>query len=80
MALLRGEALLSARVQLEPSELNRYRLSAFLALLTEQAFLDQPAAELPNTTSTRAWLAPAGAAGAGGQGFGIMQRLRPPQD
>jgi hypothetical protein len=41
MALLRGAALLSARVQLEPCELNRTRLSAFLALLAEQAFLDQ---------------------------------------
>ena len=41
IALLRGAALLSARVQLDPSELNRSRLNAFLALLAEQAFLDQ---------------------------------------
>ena len=41
IALLRGAALLSARVQLEPSELNRSRLNAFLALLAEQALLDQ---------------------------------------
>ena len=34
-------ALLSARVQLDPSELNRSRLNAFLALLAEQALLDQ---------------------------------------
>ncbi len=33
LALLRGAALLSARVQLDPSELNRSRLNAFLALL-----------------------------------------------
>ena len=38
IALLRSAALLSARVQLDPSELNRSRLTAFLALLTEQAF------------------------------------------
>ena len=41
IALLRGAALLGARVQLEPSELNRSRLNAFLLLLAEQAFLDQ---------------------------------------
>ncbi|MBM5801550.1 MAG: hypothetical protein FJ077_12130 [Cyanobacteria bacterium K_DeepCast_35m_m2_023] len=41
IALLCNAALLSARVQLDPSELNRSRLSAFLALLAEQAFLDQ---------------------------------------
>ena len=45
IALLRGAALLSARVQLEPSELNRTRLSAFLSLLAEQAFLDQQGPE-----------------------------------
>ncbi len=45
IALLRGAALLSARVQLEPSELNRPRLSAFLALLAEQTFLDQQGPE-----------------------------------
>jgi hypothetical protein len=45
IALLRGAALLSARVQLEPSELNRTRLNAFLALLAEQAFLDQQGPE-----------------------------------
>ena len=38
IALLRSAALLSARVQLDPSELNRSRLTAFLALLAEQAF------------------------------------------
>jgi hypothetical protein len=36
IALLRGAALLSARLQLDPSELNRSRLNAFLALLAEQ--------------------------------------------
>ena len=41
IALLRIAALLSARVQLDPSELNRSRLNAFLALLAEQALLDQ---------------------------------------
>ena len=41
IALLRIAALLSARVQLDPSELNRSRLIAFLALLAEQALLDQ---------------------------------------
>ena len=41
IAFLRGAALLSARVQLDPSELNRSRLNAFLALLAEQALLDQ---------------------------------------
>ena len=41
IALLRGAALLGARVQLEPSELNRTRLNAFLSLLAEQPFLDQ---------------------------------------
>ena len=41
IALLRSAALLSARVQLDPSELNRSRLIAFLALLAEQALLDQ---------------------------------------
>ena len=41
IALLRSAALLSARVQLDPSELNRSRLNAFLALLAEQALLDQ---------------------------------------
>ena len=45
IALLRGAALLSARVQPEPSELNRTRLSAFLSLLAEQAFLDQQGPE-----------------------------------
>ena len=40
-ALLRSAALLSARVQLDPSELNRSRLIAFLALLAEEALLDQ---------------------------------------
>ena len=41
IALLRSAALLSARVQLDPSELNRSRLNAFLALLAEEALLDQ---------------------------------------
>jgi len=41
IALLRSAALLSARVQLDPSELNRSRLNAFLGLLAEQALLDQ---------------------------------------
>ena len=41
IALLRSAALLSARVQLDPSELNRSRLNAFLALLAEQALSDQ---------------------------------------
>jgi len=41
IALLRSAALLSARAQLDPSELNRSRLNAFLALLAEQALLDQ---------------------------------------
>ena len=41
IALLRSAALLSSRVQLDPSELNRSRLNAFLALLAEQALLDQ---------------------------------------
>ena len=41
IAFLRSAALLSARVQLDPSELNRSRLNAFLALLAEQALLDQ---------------------------------------
>ena len=41
IALLRSAALLGARVQLDPSELNRSRLNAFLALLAEQALLDQ---------------------------------------
>jgi len=41
IALLRGAALLSARLQLDPSEPNRSRLNAFLALLAEQALLDQ---------------------------------------
>ena len=41
IALLRSAALLSARLQLDPSELNRSRLNAFLALLAEQALLDQ---------------------------------------
>ena len=36
IALLRGAALLSARLQLDPSEPNRSRLNAFLALLAEQ--------------------------------------------
>jgi len=33
ITLLRGAALLDARYQLDPSELNRSRLKAFLALL-----------------------------------------------
>jgi hypothetical protein len=38
----RGAALLSARVQLDPSdELNRARLNAYLALLAEQDRIDQ---------------------------------------
>ena len=41
IALLRSAALLSARIQLDPSELNRSRLNAFLALLAEEALLDQ---------------------------------------
>ncbi len=41
IALLRSAALLSARVQLDPSEPNRSRLNAFLALLAEQSLLDQ---------------------------------------
>ena len=41
IALLRIAALLSARVQLDPSELNRSRMNAFLALLAEEALLDQ---------------------------------------
>jgi hypothetical protein len=45
IALLRSAALLSARVQLDPSELNRSRLNAFLALLAEQALSDQPGPE-----------------------------------
>jgi hypothetical protein len=45
IALLHNAALLSARVQLDPSKLNRSRLSAFLALLAEQACLDQPGPE-----------------------------------
>jgi len=36
IALLRGAALLSARLQLDPSEPNRSRLNSFLALLAEQ--------------------------------------------
>jgi hypothetical protein len=80
MALLRGAVHLNTRFQLDPSELNRSKLSAFLSLLAEQAFLDQPEAELASTASTPACHAPADAAGAGGAGFGIMQRLRPPQD
>ena len=36
-ALLHGAALLSARVQLDPSELNRSRLTAYLPLLAEDA-------------------------------------------
>ena len=46
IALLRGAALLSARVQLDPSELNRSRLSAYLALLAEQSLLDREGPEL----------------------------------
>jgi len=45
IALLRCAALLGARVQLEPSELNRTRLNALLSLLAEQAFLDQQGPE-----------------------------------
>jgi len=45
IALLRSAALLSARAQLDPSELNRSRLNAFLALLAEQALLDQQGPE-----------------------------------
>jgi hypothetical protein len=45
IALLRSAALLSARLQLDPSELNRSRLNAFLALLAEQALLDQQGPE-----------------------------------
>ena len=41
IALLRGAALLSARVQLDPSKLNRSRLNAFLALLAEQNRIDR---------------------------------------
>ena len=41
IALLRSAALLSARVQLDPSELNRSRLNAFLALLAEEALIDE---------------------------------------
>lgn len=41
IALLRGAALLTARHQLDPSEANRSRLNAFLALLAEQARLDR---------------------------------------
>lgn len=41
IALLRSAALLSARVQLDPSELNSSRLNAFLALLAEESLLDQ---------------------------------------
>jgi len=41
IALLRSAALLSARVQLDPSELNRSRLNAFLALLAEEALNDK---------------------------------------
>ena len=42
IALLRGAALLSARVQLDPSdELNRARLNAYLALLAEQDRIDR---------------------------------------
>ena len=40
IALLRGAALLTALHQLDPSEANRSRLNAFLALLAEQARLD----------------------------------------
>ena len=45
IALLRGAALLTARVQLDPSELNRSRLSAYLALLAEQSLLDREGPE-----------------------------------
>ena len=41
IALLRGAALLTALHQLDPSEANRSRLNAFLALLAEQARLDR---------------------------------------
>ena len=41
IALLRGAALLTARVQLDPSELNRSRLNAFLALLAQEGRLDE---------------------------------------
>ena len=42
IALLRGAALLSARVQLDPSdELSRARLNAYLALLAEQDRIDR---------------------------------------
>ena len=41
IALLRSAALLSARVQLDPSELNRSRLNAFLALLAGEALNDK---------------------------------------
>jgi hypothetical protein len=41
LALLRGAALLSARLQLDPSELNRSRLNAFLALLAQKGWLDE---------------------------------------
>ena len=37
IALLCGAALLSARVQFDPSELNRTRLTAYLPLLAEDA-------------------------------------------
>ena len=46
IALLRGAALLTARVQLDPSELNRSRLSAYLALLAEQSLLDREGPEV----------------------------------
>ena len=46
IALLRGAALLTARVQLDPSELNRSRLSAYLALLAEQSLLDREGPEM----------------------------------
>jgi hypothetical protein len=38
--LLRGAALLTARFQLDPSGLNRSRLSAYLALLASDNVLD----------------------------------------
>jgi hypothetical protein len=41
IALLRGAASLTARHQLDPSDANRSRLNAFLALLAEQARLDR---------------------------------------
>ena len=41
IALLRGAALLSARLQLDPSELNRSRLNAFLALLAQEGWLNE---------------------------------------